>query len=115
MINLRLVELRREKGLSQIQVAEHLNITNQAYSLYETNKRQMNYKTLCLLADLFDVSTDYLLGRVDSIPSFLTDEEKDVVDRFRRLDDRGKGSIKSTLDFESTHSATTNDHREKAT
>ena len=103
MTCLRIAEMRHRKGLSQAQVAQHLNITYQAYSLYETNKRQMNYATLCLLADLFEVSTDYLLGREDAIPSFLNDEERHIIDQYRELDKRGKDSIKTTLDFEHSY------------
>ena len=97
MITLRLAGLRNKKGVSQAQLAEYLKITHQAYSLYETNKRQMNYETLCLIADFFEVSTDYLLGREEAIPSYLDDEESYLIERFRVLDNRGKENIKATL------------------
>lgn len=53
--------LRKEKGLSQSAVAEHLGITKQAYSLYETEKREPDFDTLIKLADFFETDTDYLL------------------------------------------------------
>jgi transcriptional regulator with XRE-family HTH domain len=103
MTCLRIAEIRHKRGLSQAQVAQRLNITNQAYSLYETNKRQMNYATLCMLADLFEVSTDYLLGREDAIPSFLNEEERHILEQYRELDKRGKDSMKATLEFEHSY------------
>lgn len=59
----RLKILREEKGLYQIDVAKELNITSQAYGLYESEKRDMGINTILKLADFFNVSTDYLLGR----------------------------------------------------
>ena len=68
----------------------------------------MNYETLCLLADFYGVSTDYLLGRIDSIPSFLDEEERLLLGRYRVLDKRGKESVKTTLDFEYSHAPKAN-------
>ncbi|MDR3314824.1 MAG: helix-turn-helix domain-containing protein [Oscillospiraceae bacterium] len=63
MIAIRLRLLREEMQVNQVDVARHLRITREAYSMYETGKRQMNYESLDLLADYFCVSVDYLLGR----------------------------------------------------
>ena len=115
MISLRLTELRNKKGVSQAQVAEYLKITHQAYSLYETNKRQMNYETLCLIADFFEVSTDYLLGREEAIPSYLDVEERLIIDHYRTLDNRGRESVKATLDFEYSHLSKSNNSKKLAT
>ncbi|WP_085524466.1 helix-turn-helix domain-containing protein [Tuberibacillus sp. Marseille-P3662] len=58
-----LQQLRTEKGLTRQDVADYLGKTPQAYGYYEKGKREPNYDTLISLADLFDVSIDYLLGR----------------------------------------------------
>ena len=100
MLSLRIAEIRTAKNLTQSDLAQYLKITQQTYSAYETNKRQMNYETLCLLADFFEVSTDYLLGRQDSIPSFLNDEERIIIEQYRALDERTKDGIKNSLAFE---------------
>ena len=60
---LRLKELRNNKGLSQAAIAERFGITQQAYANYERGTRQSDYDTLNKLADYFNVTTDYLLGR----------------------------------------------------
>lgn len=60
-----LKELRRDKGLTQEVIANHFGISNVMYSLYETGKRRMNLEMLCVLADILETSTDYILGRTD--------------------------------------------------
>lgn len=100
MNNLRLLELRKQKGLTQADMAKLLKITPQAYSLYETNKNNINNETLCILADFFEVSTDYLLGRQDQKPSFLNDEERELIRLYRSVDDRARDHIRNTLIFE---------------
>lgn len=64
---IRLKELRTEKNLSQRDIAEYLGITQQAYANYERNAREPDFGTISKIADLFDVSVDYLLGRTDDI------------------------------------------------
>ena len=61
-------KLRYESGYSQVELAEKIGITKGAVGMYETDKRKPDYDTLIKLADLFNVSTDYLLSHtVDSI------------------------------------------------
>lgn len=62
----RLKELRTEKGALQKDIAAYLGITTKAYNFYELGQREPNLSTLCKLCDFFEVSADYLLGRVDS-------------------------------------------------
>ena len=59
----KLKQLRKEKKLTLKQIAEELNISVSAYSNYEQGIRLPNYDILLKIADFFDVSTDYLLGR----------------------------------------------------
>lgn len=63
----RLKELRLQKGLTQQQVANAIGKTYQAYSYYENGKRDPDTETLKLLADFFNVSTDYLLETPQSV------------------------------------------------
>lgn len=63
---IKLKELRMQKGCNQTDVAKVLGITQQAYANYETEKRQPDNETLSKLADFFNVSVDYLLGRTDA-------------------------------------------------
>ena len=58
-----LIKLRKEKGLTQQQMADMLNITQQAYGHYESGKRLPDIKTLVKIADFYGVSLDMLTGR----------------------------------------------------
>lgn len=65
LISKRLRELREENHLLQKDVAKYLNITTSAYGYYEQGKRNPDIETVNKLADFFNVSTDYLLGRTN--------------------------------------------------
>ena len=61
----RLRELRKELGLTLDWVSVGTNINNVYLSRYETGKVSPNISTLIKLADYYDVSIDYLVGRSD--------------------------------------------------
>ena len=61
----RLRFLRTEKGESLEKIARYLNVTIQTISNYENEKRDMTPETILKLAEYFNVSTDYLLGKTD--------------------------------------------------
>ena len=62
---IRLKELRQNKGVTQKAVSNDVGITDRAYYDFERGKSKPAFDTLRALADYFDVSTDYLLGRTD--------------------------------------------------
>ena len=64
--NMRLKELRKKRGISQLRLATDLNMNQNSISRYETGEREADYATLILFADYFNVSIDYLLGRTDN-------------------------------------------------
>ena len=64
--NLRLKELRKNKGLTLKDIQEQTGIKRSTYSDYENENTEPNIKTLIALADYFDVSIDYLVGRSDA-------------------------------------------------
>ena len=59
----RLRQARTEKNLTQAELAKILSLGESTISFYETNKREPDYKTLQRLADVLEVSIDWLLGR----------------------------------------------------
>jgi transcriptional regulator with XRE-family HTH domain len=65
----RLKFLRNKVGLTQLQFGEKFNLAESTISLYESDKRFPDQDTLLKLANFFDVSMDYLLGRSDSLIS----------------------------------------------
>lgn len=60
---MRLKELRRKKGISQLRLATELNTTQNTISRYETGEREPGIDELIKIADYFNVSVDYLIGR----------------------------------------------------
>ena len=53
---------RKEKGYTQKEMAERLGITRGGYNNYEVGQSTPSYKTLVKIANIFNVTTDYLLG-----------------------------------------------------
>lgn len=63
---MRLKELRQNKKISQLKLSLDLNMNQNTISRYETGEREADYKTLIKIADYFNVSIDYLLGRTNN-------------------------------------------------
>jgi DNA-binding helix-turn-helix protein len=61
----RIKQCRKEKGLTQREVAIYCDITENAYQNYELMLRQPKVEVLMKIADVFNVSIDYLVGRTD--------------------------------------------------
>lgn len=61
----RLLEQRKLYGYTQRQMAEKLNVSQPSYVRYENGTSEPTQENLVKIADLFDVSVDYLLGRKD--------------------------------------------------
>ena len=62
---MRLREVRKSKGISQLKMAIDLNTNQNTISRYETGEREPGINELIKIADYFNVSVDYLLGRTD--------------------------------------------------
>ncbi len=62
----RLKELRERNNISQVKLAMDLNLNQNSISRYENEEREADYKTLIALADYFNVSVDFLLGRTEN-------------------------------------------------
>ncbi len=56
-------KLRKQKKLTQNEVAKVLNISRQAYCRYENGQRELSLEALCQLADFYEETTDSILGR----------------------------------------------------
>ena len=63
---MRLKELRKKRGISQLRLAMELGMNQNSISRYESGEREADYRTLIRLADYFNVSIDYLLERTDN-------------------------------------------------
>ena len=76
---MRLREIRENSEETQTEVAKYLGVTRQAYNNYELGNRQLNPDMLDKLADYFNVTTDYLLGREDKT-TLTTKDKKEITE-----------------------------------
>lgn len=85
-----LKELRKEKGLNQIQLAKFIGVSVQAYQKYEYGTAEPTFDSVCKLADFYNVTADYLLGR-EAAPNPFADlnlseeDEANVVAKYMSL------------------------------
>lgn len=61
----RMKELRIDKGLTQIDVANMLQVSRVVYNRYENNKRDIPVELIVKISKFYNVSADYLLGLID--------------------------------------------------
>ena len=75
MFDERLKSLRKKWGYTQVSLAETLGVSKGTVAMWETGKRTPDFETLIRLSDLFDVRTDYILGKSnDSSSAKLSDD-----------------------------------------
>lgn len=111
MINFseRLRTLRTRKGLSQLEFAKQVKLSKSAVNMYERGEREPSFDVLEVIADYFNVDLDYLLGKTDCEnqnrlviePRFdVSASERDLIQKFRRLDERGQAAVLNVLNYE---------------
>ena len=61
----RIRDLREDADLTHAQVGKAINVPQRTYAYYESGQRMIPPQVLCALADFYQVSVDYLLGRTD--------------------------------------------------
>lgn len=97
---------REHSGKTQKECADCLSITVRAWQGYEQGIREPKYEILCKIADLFHVTTDYLLGRETGEPSALDELaaefnmsalEKKIVDNYLSLPPSMRGDLMEFL------------------
>lgn len=98
----RLKELREERNLNQTDLAKHLNISQGTIGNWETNKRVPDVKMILKIADYFDVSVDYLLGKTNerrkTVPNekSLSEKQQEIIDIVVKL---SEDDIKRVLEY----------------
>lgn len=87
-------KLRKTRGLSQIQLADRLGLSQTTVSQWETERTTPDVKMIAVLCDFYGVSADYLLGRTDNPLSIVPREtpyvevtpfEKSILEAYRAL------------------------------
>ena len=93
--------LQEATSISNKAIAETLHVAYNTVSGYVNDKSEMTFESLVKLADLFDVSTDYLLGRTDvpEIPLRLSDSERRLILELRTLNPDQKAVAAQNVRF----------------
>lgn len=97
----RLVYLRKELHLTQEELSEKLGISRTALSAWEVGRNEPSYSDTIRLANFFNVSTDYLLGKSDirkPLTYNLTNEEINFIKNIKKLDETNKMIIENTIE-----------------
>lgn len=88
-----LKNVRIKRGIKAIDIAKALNVSKQTISNWENGKRFPDIKTLIKLADFYNVSVDYLVGRTDDDLDFIkimenipSEKRKTLLDVWKFLD-----------------------------
>ena len=98
MIGNRMKSLREERNWSQAELAEKLEITRMSINNYEAGKRVPDANLVVKMADLFQVSADYLLGRSGFVDQADKEASNKLVDELiTAVDKTGDSSIRPVL------------------
>lgn len=91
---MRLKELRQSRDKTQEDISKLINTSITCYNYYEKEKREPTIETLCRLADFYDVSLDYLVGRdyKDDI-GYLNPDQKNVVYVIKQLNEKNLSAV----------------------
>ena len=104
MFRITLKSIRENAGLSQNDLAKNLGCAQSTVGMWESGKREPNFEKLVIIADYFDISVDFLLGREkskdDSGEQKLEPVEIEMIKKYRQLDNRGKKAVNETLNRE---------------
>lgn len=84
MFSKRLKNLRTKKGVTQSEMGDLLGISRQGYAKYENEKSEPDHETIKRLANYFDVTTDYLLGKSNQ-PRLTEKDETDIAKRMEKM------------------------------
>jgi transcriptional regulator with XRE-family HTH domain len=101
--NLRI--LRNKKGISQLQLAEIIGVSQQSINKYENHNVEPDIDTLMKLSDYFSTSIDFLVGhknidrKIKKAKKYdLDTDESYLVDGYRILTDKEKSSIQLVIE-----------------
>ena len=97
MIGERLQELRKDRGVSQVELAKLLGVSSNTISSYECNRSDPDDNLKIVIAKYFDISLDYLLGLKDEPSSFK--EAKNIIILPKDFESEDIESVKEYVQF----------------
>ena len=113
MFSERLKLLRRERNITQAQLAQEMHVSKGTIAMWETGQREAGFSKLSDLSSFFDVTIDYLLGRssdrtgrawIDEFDEytlgFSQEEIEKTINAFIHLDDYGMRTVQAVVNSE---------------
>ena len=100
----RLKDLRHKMGLSQQALADKLNVSQQTICKYENNTNEPNIDMLEAMADIFDVSVDYLIGysscahKVEEVSETALNEDELAFLKYRSINPSSRALVQQFMD-----------------
>lgn len=100
----RLKKCRTDRNLTQAQLADILNVKQSTVGNWESGAREPDFEMLKVLADLFGVTSDYLIAKEDTEKDIasLTDEqwERDMIQDAKKLSPERRNEVKNFLAYQ---------------
>lgn len=99
---IRILELRKERGLSQREAAKIFGVSQGTFNNWENSNTQPSIEQLVSIARYFEVSVDYLIGNADytgviNMISSLTPEQKELISLYSSLPENSRNAVMAIL------------------
>lgn len=97
-----IIGLLNESGNSQKDLTDYLGVTEAVFSQWKSKNSKSYEKHINKIADYFNVSTDYLLGKTDAkkAPSISLDEAEKLYELYQNADEKTKKMVEFLLGME---------------
>jgi len=94
-------KLRDRHDMTQEALGKLLNVTQSTIAYYESGKKQPTLETLIIIADYFEVSTDFLLNRTNviSTTSEISKSDSELLNKINKLSDENRKEIESYINY----------------
>ena len=93
----RMRELRKGSNLTMKQLGEMVGVTESTISFYETGKHEPDIKTIETIADILGTTIDYLVGHDVNPNANVREDEKEIMQLYKKLNDEGKTIAMKTM------------------
>ena len=99
-------KLRDRHDMTQEALGKLLNVTQSTIAYYESGKKQPTLETLIIIADYFEVSTDFLLNRTNvvSTASEISKSDSELLNKINKLSDENRKEIESYINYKGNSS-----------
>nr|DAQ35482.1 MAG TPA: Helix-turn-helix XRE-family like protein [Inoviridae sp.] len=98
----RIRDLKEDRDMKQSDIAKIINMSDKQYARYERGETDVPLQVAITLADFYNVSLDYIAGRTNDkrglTRSELSDEETELIKKYRSLSEGGRNRILERMD-----------------